>query len=128
MGIKNYFSSPRYPQANGQTKVTNQTLLKIIKVWLEGEKGAWLEELPYVLWAYRMIARTLTRETPFKLAFGIEAVIPMEVSLSSLERKPFDEKTNNESHWLDLDCLDEVRKDALRRMMKYKRKMMKYHD
>ena len=75
-----------------------------------------------------MIARTLTRETPFKLAFGIEAVIPMEVSLSSLERKPFDEKTNNESHWLDLDCLDEVRKDALRRMMKYKRKMMKYHD
>ena len=32
LGIKNHFSSPRHPQANGQTEVTNQTLLKIIKV------------------------------------------------------------------------------------------------
>ena len=39
LGIKNQFSSPGQPQANGQTKVTNQTLLKIIKVLLEGAKG-----------------------------------------------------------------------------------------
>ena len=32
LGIKNHFSSPRHPQANGPTEVTNQTLLKIIKV------------------------------------------------------------------------------------------------
>ena len=32
-----------------QTKVTNRTLLKLIKARLEGAKGAWLEELLVVL-------------------------------------------------------------------------------
>ena len=56
LGIRNKYSSPRHPQANGQTKVTNRTLLKIIKAWLVGVKGAWLEELPNVLWDYKTTA------------------------------------------------------------------------
>ena len=51
LGIKNRFSSPGHPQANGQTKVTNRTLLKIIKTRLDDAKGAWPEELSNVLWA-----------------------------------------------------------------------------
>ena len=49
LGIKNQFSSPGHPQANGQTKVTIWTLLKIIKAKLDDTKGAWPEELPNVL-------------------------------------------------------------------------------
>ena len=45
LGIKNQFSSPGHPQANGQTEVTNRTLLKIIKTRLDEAKGAWPEEL-----------------------------------------------------------------------------------
>ena len=52
LGIKNHYSSLRQPQANGQTEVTNRSLLKIIKTRLEGAKGAWPEEPPNVLWAY----------------------------------------------------------------------------
>jgi len=37
--IKNHYSSPAHPQANGQVKVTNRSLLKIIKTRLEGAKG-----------------------------------------------------------------------------------------
>ena len=59
LGIKNQFSSLGHPQANGQTKVTNRTLLKIIKTKLDNAKGAWPEELPNVLWAYRTTTRTL---------------------------------------------------------------------
>ena len=39
LGIKNHYSSPAHPQANGQVEVTNRSLLKIIKTWLEGAKG-----------------------------------------------------------------------------------------
>ena len=39
LGIKNHYSSPAHPQANGQVEVTNWTLLKIIKTRLEGAKG-----------------------------------------------------------------------------------------
>ena len=76
LGIKNHYSSSAHPQANGQVEVTNQSLLKIIKTRLEGAKGIWLDKLPSVLWAYRKTARSSTRETPFRLAYGSEAVIP----------------------------------------------------
>ena len=49
LGVKNHYSSPRHPQANGQTEVTNKSLLKITKTRLEGVKGALPEELQYVL-------------------------------------------------------------------------------
>ena len=40
LGIRNQFSSPGHPQANGQTEVTNRTLLKIIKAKLDDAKGS----------------------------------------------------------------------------------------
>ena len=57
--------------------------MKIIKTRLEGAKGIWLDELPSVLWAYKTIVRTLIGETPFKLTYGNDAVIPTEVGLTS---------------------------------------------
>ena len=39
LGIKNHYSSPAHPQANGQVEVTNRSLLMIIKTRLEGAKG-----------------------------------------------------------------------------------------
>ena len=84
LGIKNQFSSLGHPQANGQTEVTNWTLLKIIKAWLDEVKGAWLEELPNVLWAYKTTTRTPIGKTPFSLTYGTEAVIPVEVGVVSL--------------------------------------------
>ena len=41
LGVKNHYSSLRHPQANGQVEVTNKSLLKIIKTWLEGAKNTW---------------------------------------------------------------------------------------
>ena len=63
--IKNHYSSPAHPQANGQVEVTNRTLLKIIKTRLEGAKGIWPDELPSALWAYWTTTRTPTGKTPF---------------------------------------------------------------
>ena len=58
-------------------------MLKIIKTRLEGVKGIWPEELPSILWAYRTMARMPTGDTPFRLAYGSEAVIPTEIGLAS---------------------------------------------
>ena len=65
LGIKNHYSSPAHPQANGQVEVTNRSLLKIIKTQLERAKGIWPDKLPSILWEYRTTARTPTGETPF---------------------------------------------------------------
>ena len=39
LSIKNHYSSPEHPQANGQVEVANRSLLKLIKTWLEQAKG-----------------------------------------------------------------------------------------
>ena len=119
LSIKNKYSSPRHPQANGQTKVTNQTLLKIIKARFMGSKGVWPEELPSVLWAYKTTVRTPIGETPFNLTYGAEAVILVEIRLTSLRKEFFDEHNNDDQLKLNLDCLDEVRDQASQRMTKY---------
>ena len=119
IGIKNQFLSPGHPQANKQTKVANQTLLKIIKAKLDDAKGAWAKELPSVLWAYRTRARTPIGETPFRLTYGIEAVLSVEVGITSTRREMFHEKNNDDQLRVNLDCLDEVREKASNKMTKY---------
>ena len=94
-------------------------MLKIIKVWLEEAKGAWLKELPNVLWAYKTTVRTPTGETPFRLTYGTEAVIPIKVGVNSIRREAFNEDNNNDQLRVNLDYLDEVRDEASRKMMKY---------
>ena len=76
---------------NGQIEITNRNLLKIIKTQLEGAKGAWLEELSNVLWAYRTTLRVPTGETPFRLTFETEAIILVEVGLTNIRVKAYAE-------------------------------------
>ena len=52
-GIKNVYSTPRYPQYNGQAEATNKMLLGYLKKRLIAEKRKWVDELPIALWAYR---------------------------------------------------------------------------
>ena len=72
-------------------------MLKIIKTRLEGANGIWPEELPSVLWAYRMTARTPTGETPFRLTYENEVVIPAEIGLTSYRVYNHDEGRNDEA-------------------------------
>ena len=67
-----------------------------MKIRLEKKKGAWVDELPGVLWAYRTTSKTATGETPFALAFGYEAVIPAEIGVETHRTEYFNEEQNDE--------------------------------
>ena len=106
----------------------NRMLLKIIKAWLEEAKGAWPEEFPNFLWAYRTTAGTPTGETPFKLTYGIEAIIPVKVEVTSMRREVFSEDSNDVQLTVNLNWLDKVRDRASQKMMKYQQKMAEYYN
>ena len=126
--IKNYYSSPAHPQSNGQAEVTIRTLKAALKTKLEDLKGKWIEFLPEVLWAYRNTHKSATRETPFALAFGTEAVAPVEVGLESPRIELATVEHNDEALRLNLDILDEKREQVLRRTEDYQRKTTRYYN
>ena len=126
--IKNYYSSPVHPQSNGQAEVTIRTFKAALKTKLEDLKGKWVEFLLEVLWAYRTTQKSATRETPFALAFGTEAVAPVEVGLKSPKIELATVEHNDEALRLNLDLLDEKREQVLRRTEDYQRKTARYYN
>jgi len=62
----------------------NSTILDSLCKSLGKAKGKWVEQLPGVLWAYQTTKRIRTGEIPFSLAYGIEAIIPVDVCMPTL--------------------------------------------
>ena len=113
LGIKKAYSSPGYPQSNGQVEAVNKTIKDNLKKKLEKLKGAWIDELHNVVWAYRTTTRTATGETPFAMAFGVEAIIPVEMGLPSLRVKNFNDDNKNKQRCVELDLVEGKRERAL---------------
>ncbi|RVW31060.1 hypothetical protein CK203_093509 [Vitis vinifera] len=65
-------------------EATNKTLITALKKRLEQAKGKWVEELPGVLWAYRTTPGRPTGNTPFAIAYGMDAIIPTEIGLPTI--------------------------------------------
>ena len=128
LGIKNHYSLIAHTQANRQVEVTNRSLLKVIKTQLEGAKGIWPDELPSILWAYQTTTRTPTGETPFRLAYGSDAVIPVEIGLTSYRVEYYNEDKNEEAMHLQLDLANEVRVIAEQRLVRYQNLMAKHYN
>ena len=80
------------------------------------------------MWAYRTTTRTLTGETPFRLTYGTEVVILVEIGVASIKREMFQEENNVDQLQVNLDCIDEVKKKASNKMTKYQQKMAEYYN
>ncbi|GKV43341.1 hypothetical protein SLEP1_g50644 [Rubroshorea leprosula] len=127
-GIKLQFTSVYHPESNGMVESVNKCILEGIKLKLEQHKAKWADELNNVLWAYRTTSRTTTGETPYHLAFGTEAVIPVEIGVPSLRVTHFDEGRNGQLLWENLDLLADVREEAWLRTLVYKQKLANFYN
>ena len=103
-------------------------ILDGIKKRLEAAKGKWVEELPSVLWTHRTTHRRSTSETPFSLAYGIEAVIPLEIRLPMIRTMEFDTEQNEDNLRMDLNLIEERRDLAMIRLASYQRQMKRGYD
>ncbi|OAO89058.1 hypothetical protein AXX17_ATUG05000 [Arabidopsis thaliana] len=129
-GIKVSYSTPCYPQGNGQAEAANNTILSNLKKRLSHLKGGWYDELHLVLWAYPTTPRRSTGETPFSLVYGMEAVVPAELNVPGLRRTeaPLNEEEN--SAMLDdlLDTINERRDQALIRIQNFQQAVARYYN
>ncbi|KAG7579052.1 Reverse transcriptase domain [Arabidopsis thaliana x Arabidopsis arenosa] len=129
-GIKVSYSTPRYPQGNGQAEAANKTILSNLKKRLNHLKGGWYNELQPVLWAYRTTPRRSTGETPFSLVYGMEAIVPAELNVPGLRRTeaPLNEEKNSAMLDDSLDTINERRDQALIRIQNYQHAAARYYN
>ena len=113
LGIINRYSTPAYPQGNGQAEAVNKVIVSGLKKRVDDAKGKWVEELPHVLWTYRTTPRRSTGETPFSMIYGVEAVIPLETSFPTTRTSSFKSKDNDEQLTRSLDLIEEKRENAI---------------
>lgn len=122
------FASVEYPQVNGQAESTNKIILNGIRKRLHQKKGKWPEELPHVLWAHRTTYKNATGETPYNLAFGTEAVIPVEMAFTSTRTDNYDPETNEACRRMYLDQVSDLREQTNLRNAENKRRIANFHN
>jgi hypothetical protein len=88
----------------------------------------WHKELLSVLWVLRTNINRATRDTPFNLVYGAEAVLPPEIYLKSARVAQFNEEDRDESRQLDANLLKERRNTALSNVRKYQEALKKYYN
>ena len=124
MGFKLLTSTPYYAQANGQVEAANKVVIGLIKKHVGKKPRNWHKTLDQILWACRTSPKEATNTTPFRLTFGHDAVLPVEIYLQSTRIQRHHE-IPAESYWnmmLDeLVDLDEERLHALELLKRQKR-------
>jgi hypothetical protein len=88
---------------------------------LEARGRNWHTELPSMLWALRTNINRETRDTPFNLVYGADAVLPLEIYLESTKVAHFNAEDQTEARELDPNLLEERRNTTLTNVRKYQR-------
>jgi hypothetical protein len=95
---------------------------------LEARGRNWHKELPSVLWALRTNINRATRDTPFNLVYGADAVLPLEIYLESVRVAHFTVKDYAEARELDSNLLEEKRNTTLANVQKYQESLKRYYN
>jgi hypothetical protein len=89
--------------------------------------GAWIEELPSVLWSLWTTPNRSTGLTPFFLVYGSEAILPSDIQYDSPRVEAYEEENVEASRQLSVDLLEEERDLAAQRSAIYLQNLHCYH-
>lgn len=75
LGTTLNFSSSFHPQTDGQSEITNRTLLDLLRTYVHDQKTLWEKYLPLVEFAYNNTRHSSTQKTPFEIMYG-KSILP----------------------------------------------------
>ncbi|XP_050229198.1 uncharacterized protein LOC126678339 [Mercurialis annua] len=124
--IKMLHSTPYYAQANGQAEATNKAIKLIVQKMIEENPRQWHVLLSEAVWANRTSQKSATGTSPFRLVYGYDAMLPMELTVTSTRRR-YQSEFSKEDYFdkmvIDSLDLDEERLTALDHLEAQKRRV-----
>jgi hypothetical protein len=84
--MKHRFTIMYKPNTNGLVKRTNKTLCFMLAKEAKVHVNIcdWDLKIHHVVWVYNTTYKTATRYSPFRLTYGMEALLPIELEVMTL--------------------------------------------
>ena len=80
LGIKGKPTTAYHPQTDGLVERLNDTLIQMVKNYVNDKQDDWDEYIPYMLAAYRGCKHSTTGEAPYSLLFGRDYTTPIDIA------------------------------------------------
>lgn len=97
-------TSPYHPQSDGLIERFNRTLLDMLSFFVEDNQLNWDILMPYVMLAYCSSVHASTLFTPYRVVFGQEIVLPVDVMLGVGPQETFTSVDNYVSRLRETLC------------------------
>jgi hypothetical protein len=88
----------------------------------------WLAELPHVIWGVRIQVSSATGFSPFFLVYGLEAILPTNVTFGAPRIQFYEEGEAEQTRRVDLDSLEVQRMATVMRQALHDQQLCRYHD
>lgn len=107
LNVEQKFTFVEHPSDKRPSRGTNQIILWGLRRRIKKAKGTWVEQLQHALWAYQITPHSATRETQFRMVYGIKVVIPVEIEESTSRIANLNLEKNEGSLITKLDLIEE---------------------
>jgi hypothetical protein len=121
-----------HPWANSQVERANGLILDGLKKRLHDENNKkdskWNNEISSVIWGLRTQPSKATRQSPFFLVYGSEAILPADVMWKSPRLEMYDEGVADDAKHLELNSVEKIRCNVMHQSARYLQGVHHYHD
>ena len=93
-------TTPYHPESDGMVERFNRTLLMMLAMFAGKNREDWDDLLPAVMMAYRSSVHESTGFSPYRLMFGEECTLPMDIGLPKQQSDLPDSITSPYAIWV----------------------------